>query len=278
MTASILLLGESNVGKSHFGGQLLGRLNREEGALRMVGSPSSLAPFDTVLSRLNSGLAAKHTSSASYTEARWPVADRQGRSIELVWPEYGGEQVSEITAQRRMSPDWRNRIETSSGWIVMVRIPNAQVSDDIFTRPLSAANAGGTDQKSYKLSDQAKLVDFLQWISFVRGIDPLIPTQSPRLLLLLSCWDELPSAQLNNKPADILSERMPLVSAYLRANWTPESAYVIGLSALERSLSETSEDTDYVDLGPESFGYVVTEDGSHDSDLTLAIAPLVGIV
>ena len=96
MSATILLLGEYNVGKSHFGGQLLGRLNREEGALRMVGAPSTLAPFDAVLSRLNDGRAAPHTSAASYSEAKWPIADRTGRMIDLVWPEYGGEQVSEI--------------------------------------------------------------------------------------------------------------------------------------------------------------------------------------
>lgn len=277
MTASILLLGESNVGKSHFGGQLLGRLNREEGALRMVGSPTSLAPFDTVLSSLNAGLAAKHTSAASYTETLWPVTNSEGRSIDLVWPEYGGEQVSEITAQRRMSPEWRRRVETSDGWIVMVRIPNAQVSDDIFTRPLLSANGNGHDPKAYKLSNQAKLVDFLQWLSFVRGINPLVPTSSPRLLLLLSCWDELPPAQIHSKPANVLLERMPLVSAFIQANWTQEAASVIGLSALERSLSENLEDTEYVDMGPENFGYVVTADGEHNRDLTLAIAPLVGI-
>jgi hypothetical protein len=69
MKSSILLLGEYNVGKTHFGGQLLGRLNREDGALRMVGQPDSIDAFDVVLQNLNDGRAAPHTSAAHYAEA-----------------------------------------------------------------------------------------------------------------------------------------------------------------------------------------------------------------
>lgn len=275
MTATILLLGESNVGKSHFGGQLLGRLNREEGYLRMVGAPSSLAPFDAILARLNDGRAAPHTSSSTYSETHWPIADRSGRAIDLIWPEYGGEQVKEISNSRRMSPEWRKRIETSGGWIVMVRIHNSHVADDVFSRPLAAlGNAGSTD-KEFRMSDQARLVNFLQWLMYIRGMDTLVPSSTPRLLLLLSCWDELPPAQINNSPLSVLGERMPLVSAFVQANWKKDALHVLGLSALERSLSEDSEDEAYVDLGPEHFGYVVTADGKRDADLTLAVAPLV---
>jgi hypothetical protein len=275
VTSTILLLGEYDVGKSHFGAQLLGRLNREEGALRMVGTPSSLAPFDSVLSRLNDGRAAGHTSASSYTEARWPIANTHGRAIDLVWPEYGGEQVSEITSSRRMSPEWRKRVQNSDGWIIMVRINNSHLSDDVFTRPLIAPSDISTGSKPFRVSDQARLVDFLQWLMFVRGLNTLVPNAAPQLLLLLSCWDELPEGQLTEKPLTVLNQRMPLVSSFVCANWAANAMHVLGLSALERSLSEDAEDSDYVDFGPEHFGYVVKPDGTHDPDLTLAIAPLV---
>ena len=275
MASKLLLLGESNVGKSHFGGQLLGRLNREQGALRMIGSPPTLAPFEAVLDGLNNGRASAHTSASLYLESHWPIADEAGRRIDLVWPDYGGEQVRAIRADRRMPPEWRDRIAKSDGWIIMVRIQHAQLGDDLFSRPLRHFIRDPKPAESFTMSDQAKLVDFLQWLMFVRGSGTLVSVERPRLLLLLSCWDELPDDERNDPPAEVLRRRMPLVAAFVESNWRPGSRHVLGLSALERPLTEQSEDQDYIDLGPEAFGYVVRADGTHSPDLTLALTPLL---
>ena len=272
MTKSLLLLGESDVGKSHFGGQLLGRLNREQGRLRMFGAPARLTAFEAVLDGLNNGRASAHTL---YEESHWPIIDRDGRRIDLVWPDYGGEQVRAIRADRKMPPEWRQRVVASSGWIVMVRIQHAQLSDDIFSRPLEELLTDPKQADRFAMSDQAKLVDFLQWLLFVRGRGILAPTKDPKLLLLLSCWDELPPTEQTARPIDVLKVRMPLVGSFVESNWCAEALHVLGLSALERELSERGSDQDYVDQGPEAFGYVVLEDGTHSPDLTLTIAPLV---
>ena len=58
---SLLLLGESDVGKTHYGAQLLRRLNLNVGALKMSGAPSSIEPFVAALEKLSLGLAAIHT-------------------------------------------------------------------------------------------------------------------------------------------------------------------------------------------------------------------------
>lgn len=275
MPKKILLLGESDVGKSHFGGQLLGRLNTEKCALKMVGSPPSLAAFEEVLDALNKGRAARHTSAAHYLESRWPIADSENNQIELIWPDYGGEQVKTIRESRSMSPEWRERIVESEAWIVMVRIQHSEVSDDIFSRPLdSLVNETDRDQ-DFQMSPQAKLLEFLQWLMHVRGTGTLQPVSIPRLLLLLSCWDELPETQRGELPMDVISARMPMVASFLEANWRPGSLQILGLSALERPLNEGSVDEAYVDRGPETFGYVVLEDGTRTSDLTQVIAPLI---
>ncbi|KQT48124.1 hypothetical protein ASG47_07040 [Devosia sp. Leaf420] len=275
MRKPILLLGEYDVGKSHFGGQLLGRLREAKGALRMTSAPATLAPFDGVLVRLNQGKAAGHTGAANYRESFWQVADAEGRTMDLVWPDYGGEQVTSLRNDRRMSPDWRKRVETSTGWVVMIRIHNSHVPDDIFSRPLHSIGERPAAPKGFVMSDQAKLVDFLQWLAFVRGTGTLERITEPRLILLLSCWDELPQDEIGNRPWDVLRLRMPMVAAYLEANWEPGALHVLGLSALERALSEDTVDEEYVDRGPESFGYMVQPDGTRDKDLTLAITPLL---
>jgi len=275
MNRKVLLLGEYDVGKSHFGGQLLGRLNQETGALRMTRPPQSLGPFETVLARINNGRAAPHTSQNQYLESVWPLADKQDREINLVWPDYGGEQVRAIRTERSMSREWRDRIVGTSGWIVMLRIAHTQLSDDIFTRPLAEPGKERQAPDVFTISSQAQLIDFLQWLIFVRGTGTLTPIGNPPLLLLLSCWDELPAAEQNHPPLEILRAHMPMVAAFVEVNWRPESLSVLGLSALERSLDEDRIDNDFVDRGPESFGYVVLPDGRHDPDLTLAIAGMM---
>jgi hypothetical protein len=275
MTRSLTLFGEYDVGKTHFGGQLLGRLNQEKGVLRMVGAPPTLGPFENVLASINSGRAAAHTPQNQYVESIWPLADRDGAAIELVWPDYGGEQLSTIRAQRSMPKEWRQRVVRSAGWIVMLRIAHAQLSDDIFTRPLSVPGRERQMPQQFRVSPQAQLVDFLQWLMFMRGTGTLDPISAPPLMLLLSCWDELPAAELNRAPIEVLRARAPMVAAFAESNWRPDALKVMGLSALERSLREDEVDEAFVDQGPEAFGYVVLPDGRHDPDLTLAIMAMV---
>jgi hypothetical protein len=275
MTRSLSLFGEYDVGKTHFGGQLLGRLNQEKGALRMVGAPSTLEPFENVLASINSGRAAAHTPQNQYVESIWPLADADGRTVELVWPDYGGEQLSTIRAQRSMPREWRKRVVGSAGWIVMLRIAHTQLSDDIFTRPLSTPGTERQATEQFRVSPQAQLVDFLQWLMFMRGTGTLDPVSAPPLMLLLSCWDELPSAERDRPPIEILRDRAPMVAAFAESNWLPDALKVMGLSALERSLREDAVDEGFVDEGPEAFGYVVLPDGRHDHDLTLAIAAMI---
>lgn len=75
----VLLIGESNSGKTHYGAQLLGRLQMRRGALRMIGAPS-LGAYQAALQRLNNGLAAEHTAQAVYADSavlslrRWKTA------------------------------------------------------------------------------------------------------------------------------------------------------------------------------------------------------------
>jgi hypothetical protein len=275
MTRRLLLLGEYDSGKTHFGGQLLGRLIKETGALKMIGAAPTLGPYEAALARMNSGRAASHTPQDHYVESRWPLANETGERIELQWPDYGGEQLRAFRTERAMPPEWRERIRGSDAWIVLVRIAHHQLSDDIFTRPLTEPGKERQVATSFTVSTQAQLVDFLQWLMFVRRTGTLVPIDKPPLMLLLSCWDELPHAEASKPPMEVLEARMPMVAAFAEANWQVGALEVMGLSALERPLFEDKVDEEYVDRGPEAFGYVVLPDGQRNSDLTLAIDAMV---
>lgn len=269
---TILLVGESNVGKTHYGAQFLKRLVVKACALKMSGAPTNLEAFTTVLSCLTEGKSTDHTPANTYVESVWPITDEAGRHAELVWPDYGGEQVRNLVTQRRIPSAWRERVLEATDWVMLIRLHSLRSEDDLFSRPLqsfAAAEPQG-EAAAYELSDQARTVELLQMLLYLAQSHLDRPLRKPRLTILLSCWDELDTAEL---PADLLASRLPMLWAFVRSNWT--SPTVIGLSALERALSQTDADQEYATRGPEEFGYVVLPNGVKNPDITLPIQRLM---
>lgn len=271
---SLLILGESGTGKTHYGAQLLLRLNSQGGALRMRAAASNMTPFEAALRRLSEGRAAGHTATADYLESLWPVADGRGRAMDLVWPDYGGEQIRRMLEHRRVSVAWRDRLMRGAGWILLVRVQHADLSEDLFSRPLASLGAAPATDRPYRMSDQSRLVELLQLLLHVRGVGTLVPIASPALTVLLSCWDELGPAGAGRPPAGVLAERLPLLADFVETNWRPDRLSILGLSSLGRPLQDREQDEEYIDRGPEHFGFIVRADGSLNPDLTLPIAEL----
>lgn len=274
MTAqhTILLVGESNVGKTHYGAQFLKRLMVKACALKMSGAPTNLEAFTTALSCLTEGRTTDHTPANTYVESVWPITDEAGRCAELVWPDYGGEQVRNLVTHRRIPAAWRERVLEATDWVLLIRLHSLRSEDDLFSRPLQsfAAAEPQEDAAAYEPSDQARTVELLQMLLYLAQFQLDRPLRKPRLTILLSCWDELETTEL---PADLLASRLPMLWSFVRSNWT--SPTVIGLSALERSLNQTDADLDYATRGPEEFGYVVLPDGVKNADITLPIKLLM---
>lgn len=264
---SILLIGESDVGKTHYGAQLLKRLIKGDGLLQMNGAASNLEPYVAALDSLNEGKAAGHTATAAYVESIWPIIDRNGRTAELIWPDYGGEQVKTIISSRRVPTAWRARILASPAWLLMIRLQQLRIGDDIFSRPLDALRGvTPSENREIQVSDQARLIELLQFLIYVSQATTDAPLDRPRLGILLTCWDEL---AFKGEPIEALRGRLPMFWDFVRATW--RDPQVMGLSALGRSLSRNQRDMEYVAQGPEHFGYVVSSDGSSSVDLTLPL-------
>lgn len=269
---TILLVGESNVGKTHYGAQFLKRLMVKACALKMTGAPTNLEAFTTALSCLTEGKSTDHTPADIYVESVWPIMDEAGRYAELVWPDYGGEQVRNLVAQRRIPAAWRDRVVEATDWVLLIRLHSLRSEDDLFSRPLQsfAPVEPQGEAAAYELSDQARTVELLQMLLYLAQFHLDRPLRKPRLTILLSCWDELETTEL---PADLLASRLPMLWSFVRSNWA--SPTIIGLSALERALDKTDADQDYAIRGPEEFGYVVLPNGEKSTDITLPIQYLM---
>jgi hypothetical protein len=274
----LLLIGETGVGKTHYGAQLLVRLRLQQGVLRMQSAPTNITAFEAALQALNQGSAAQHTGSGVYAESYWPILGPTGQAINLIWPDYAGEQVRNMFDARQISPEWRQRVLVSGGWLLVVRLQEINPKEDIFSRPISAIHQSAEQKKDFRVSDQARLVELLQILLYVRGIGTLRSIAAPALTILLSCWDEIGGLSSAIRPDALLRDRMPLLHQFAAANWHPDRLSIFGLSALGKPLREDGKDSEYIDLGPGHFGFVVLPDGSHSPDLTIPIADLAAMV
>ncbi|MFU1518283.1 MULTISPECIES: hypothetical protein [Halomonadaceae] len=270
MKRSILMVGESNVGKTHYGAQLLKRLIVGGGALYMEGAATNLTPFEKAMDSLAEGRATEHTPSTTYVESIWPIADSLGQSASLVWPDYGGEQVRSLVTERRVPGAWRERAVSATDWLLLVRLHTIRTANDMLSRPINTLGEGRVDETPHQVSDQAKLIELLQMLLHVAGINRDAPLTTPSLSVLLTCWDELGA---EGTPRDILEDQLPMLFSFITSNW--KNPMFMGLSALEKPLSQSDADEGYANRGPEEFGYVILPDGTCSPDITLPIQRLL---
>lgn len=277
---SLAVIGGTNSGKTHFGGQFLQRLNEKKGELQMRGAARNIGLFEGVLRSLQSGVAAGHTPSEFHGDAVFPVIGSNTPPTDLVWPEYGGEQIKKLLEERRISVTWHDRVAQSAGWLLFIRVQDVHPPEDILTRPilelLAPHTEGGVPSSTgskFKWSQQASLIELLQLLLFTRGVGTLMPVASPPLVVLLSCWDEI-SGKDGKAPVRLLADRLPMLSAFVSSIWHPTKIQIFGLSSLGRPLDRDKPDPDYLENGPECFGEVVQPDGNVSSDLTLPVAVL----
>ncbi len=268
---SILLLGESNVGKTHYGAQFLKRLIVARSSLRMRGQATNLGPFEQAMESLADGCATGHTPSETYVESIWPVGSDDGQAAELVWPDYGGEQIKTLIAEHRIAAAWRDRVLRATDWILLIRLNTLSAEADIFSRPLSDLGRSQSELPVYRPSDQARLIELLQMLLHMAPASRDEILVRPSLTVLLSCWDEVEVA--GGMPRDALRAALPMFVDFVEGVWKEPT--VMGLSALERPLHQDRSDKDYAIQGPETFGYVVRPDGTVDHDITLPVLQLL---
>jgi hypothetical protein len=191
-----------------------------------------------------------------------------------VWPEYGGEQLNGILQKRAVPDAWRTRLVEADGWLLFLRLNKLRVYEDVSLRPAAVAPPDRSRAGADGWDANAQVVELLQILLATAGRGLAHPLGAPRLAILLSCWDEL---KAQDTPNALLRRRLPLVASFVETNWAPEARSVWGLSSLERPLHRDKPDEDFINAGPEQFGYVVEPDGWEPlPDLTLPLARLCG--
>ena len=282
-TPDVLVLGESGAGKTHYAGQLLGRMRYDrQGKLRIrLGGIEDLSKVEEVLACLEEGRAAGHTPAETWTGIRCALETQNGEEVLLEWPEYAGERLLSIIERRRIPDEWRKSIQSATRWLLFIRPSTLHLCETLLDRPAGIAPERTESSKNpvqgNGWDDRARYVELLQMFLFAAGQSTFRPIEStPRLAIVLSCWDEL--ARSETMPETVLAEKLPLLDAFIRSTWEDGSWSVWGLSSLGRSLSQQKRDEEFAVQGPENFGYVVRPGSmEEDRDLTAPVAWLLGI-
>ena len=136
-TADILVLGGPDAGKTHYAGQLLGRLRHDrEGSLRLrVGGADDLGKLEEVLACLEEGCAAGHTPAETWTGIKLQLETRSRAEVLLQWPDYAGERLLSVVASRLLPPEWRKSVHAAQAWMLFIRPSILHMYEDLLSRP-----------------------------------------------------------------------------------------------------------------------------------------------
>jgi len=274
-TPEIVLLGGPDSGKTHFAGQLYGRLKRNPGLLELRDTPADLSALEEVLHCLENGHAAGHTSAGTWTDVLLPLKDKRGNELDLRWPDYGGEQLRTIFTERQVTEAWRSELRQAEGWLLLIRLKKEITYPDALAELAKRSSDGnGTIARAGDWDGNARWVELLQILLHVAGVGTVSHREQPRVAVLLSCYDELASDGL--LPSQVLAKHLPLVSAFIDSIWKPSAISVWGLSALGCLLEKNSDNEQFINQGPEHQGWIISPEGQQNSDLSRPLAWLLG--
>lgn len=263
----ILIIGPPSSGKTTFLAQLYGRLMDKKGKLQLASAPENIDGIKNAYNRLADGKETESTPSTDNLEVKIPVI-HEGLEFVLHCKDYGGEQVRDLVALMEYDKTWIHRAKTNDRWILFIRPSEIEHRFDLSKKGYAIKNQKETNSPISGTSDQCQFIELLQVLLHARGTGMKAPIDTPRLLIALTCWDELNS---DSTPEEILQQKMPLFTHFVTANWLPGAFKIIGVSAQEFPLKTDEARDKYLDEMPQNFGYLVLDDNPKEKDLTRLI-------
>lgn len=265
---STLIIGPPKSGKTTFYAQLLARIQANIGQVKLTKSPEDFSGLQNACNRLADGLETETTPADENSEVILPVsiADKE---FDLVCKDYGGEQIRNITDLLEYDNLWVKRAKSNDRWILFIRPSQLFHQYDLSLSGFAEMDENKEASKlEDRLSDQYHFMELLQALLHARGTSTKSRIETPKLLIVLTCWDEL---NTNDSPMKVLTAKMPFFHHFVNTLWQEGSFKVIGLSAQGFPLDNPEAQDKYLDELPESFGYLVLEENPKEPDLTRLI-------
>jgi hypothetical protein len=265
---STLIIGLPKSGKTTFLAQLYVRIETKKCRIALSRTPENIKSILNACRRLANGEEPEPTPASDNVELRIPVTLGE-KSFDLVCPDYGGEQVSNITEFMEYDKGWGELTKNNDRWILFIRPGQLYHHYDLSLKGYAEIDdVKDGEQLEHALSDQYRFIELLQSLLYARGVGVKTRLSKPKLLIVLTCWDELSTEE---KPNKVLENKLPLFHHFVQSVWSDDSLMTIGLSAQEFPLDNKEAQDKYLDELPESFGYLKIDDEEPDKDLTKLI-------
>lgn len=262
---SILIVGQPDSGKTTFIAQFLTKVQKRKSSIKLIKIPENIKAITPAIERLSMGEEPITTPADENVELILQI-NVDGKNIDLVFPDYGGEQVNELIDLMEVNENWRKLVISSDRWIHFIRPHEITPEYDLSTSSYDEIDKRRSeDFKIPGLSYQSRFIELLQILLHIKNKGAKHLISVPKLSIVLTCWDEL---KTDKKPVQILQEKLPMFLHFVETVWAKEAFEIFGLSAQEFPLKTQDAKDKYRDELPENFGYMIDPEGNKDKDIT----------
>jgi hypothetical protein len=268
---SIIIIGQPGTSKTTYLSQLVLQVEGKKKAIKFRNKPDDISILKDAIARLRSGQEVQATPSDNNEVIKLPLLIND-KEIDLICPDYAGEQISHLLESREINMKWIDLISKSDAWIVFIRPTQLSVFYDISTKNIREAETlKQPTTTEFKVSDQSNLIELLQILRHYKTLTVQQKTKTPKLLVVFTCWDEL---NTKKAPSEYAQKQLPLFYEYIINNWIKDSFSFAGLSAQGGKMEDVKEQ--YEISGPEESAYIVEQDGGDNVyDLSLLLTKVL---
>jgi hypothetical protein len=271
MNKSLLIIGKPHSSKTVFIAQFYSRLQKKKSKLSLYKPVDDLSAITAAREALANGEEPEATNTERSVNILLPI-QFEAQQIDLICPDYGGEQINTILTSREVDKKWAESIKKSNNWIFFIRLNSISKQLDISKITVTEEHTQTRKEVAeipYSISDQSALIELLQILLHSKEHDYHFKNSKVKLTVVLTCWDEL---ETNEKPKQVLQNNLPLLLSFIESNWKADKLKIIGLSAQGFPLDSDENKEKYQIEGSENFGYLIKEDGQKTNDITELIS------
>lgn len=263
----ILIIGKPRSSKTTFLAQFYSSILSKKNSINLYKPVENITAIEDARKQLASGDETQATPPNNNVEILLPLKINE-KKYDLIFPDYGGEQINKIVEERKVEKKWMESIKNSENWILFIRLNDITTHYDLSNKTLDEEAMKQSEEKNTQklvVSDQSVFLELVQILLQIKGNKLLIKNSSVKLTIILTCWDELGTEK---SPKENLIKSLPLFYDFIKANWEKDKFLVLGLSAQGFNLNNQEAKDKYLDEGPEKFAYMVNEEGKHINDIS----------
>jgi hypothetical protein len=257
--SNVIFVGGPGSGKSNYLFRTWIAIERNTGRLVPNGLPAELAYLHNGAATLLDGQFAPHTSKDTRELCEVPIAERERPDFAstLVIPDATGELWLDLYSKREWPLQWDKLVTAHCGFVLFICVGSPHNVAPMDWIACERFYGSGVKPEPTDVPTQVLLVEWLQILRSIANKN-VGGSYKPRLSVVITAWDRVPSDRRQESPQNYLETEFPLLAQFIRAGAHGFHAKVFGLSIVGGDLQRDSEFRHrYLRSEPSILGYSV---------------------